>query len=329
MLIDVLKHRQTPFHVIAPARTGVQHDADISLCKVGNPLGRRRQQLVENFVQQVQPTNILFFGNIPSPKPISGVSTYTYFQNAHLIRFLSKGIEQPIKDKLRYWALRRFVKKTLRNTDYWIFQTHFIKNHFEKEYGIGKNTGFVFPFFDLSHLQNWTATNQAAIKRDRNSFVFLSEGYPHKNHSRLIRAWEILNSKHGLQPKLHLTVGQPHLINSIKSANESGCSIENHGFLERDKALALVQRCEFTVFPSLLETIGLGLVEGSLLGTKVICSDSQAFSEVIRPSATFDAMDSENIAEVIASSLSDKDQPPSNVLIENRLEQMIDFIVGS
>jgi len=321
-LIEKLEGRR--FHAVVSHRTGIKETDYVSVCSPMNPFGMKRQRLLEEFVSNFAPDRVLFFGNLPSRKPLAVDRSYTYFHNAHLVASLDQSCRYSMRDRLRYFLLRRAVRKYMMNTTEWIFQTHYVKNAFEAEYGTDQPLK-VFPFFDEAAL---IATCESLRPCDsREGYIFVSDDRPHKNHVRLFDAWEILLDLHKVNPLLRLTVPRNNvaLAKRIEELNKKGCRIENHGIVPRDEALRLTAKSRFVVFPSLLETLGLGLIEGILLGASVISTDNEGLAEVIGPSATFNPLEPKDIAEVIARSIQES-LPKSEVVLRDEIGALLNFI---
>lgn len=324
VLLTYLHQKITAPHlVLVSPRVGLKDSETVKNVSCGNPLGKARQELLEQFVEDYKPEVVLFFGNLPSLRKLDVPKTYTYFHNAHLIKSLDQRCRYSVKDRLRYFLIRRFIQRKLSHSDEWIFQTNAIRDAFIKEYGtVAISDTHVFPYFDDVQLYAMCADVEQSA--DREGYVYLSDARPHKNHRRLLQAWGHVIDKEGQAPKLHLTIDQgcSELVDLISAINSKGGNVINHGPLPHSEALKLVAQCEVTVFPSLLETLGLGLVEGALLGTKVICSNDGTLKEVITASDDFDPMSIEQIARSIAV-------PPEKLdLPEVRLSNDIDGLVA-
>ena len=165
-------------------------------------------------------------------------------------------------------------------------------------------------------------------RNNREGFIFLSDDRPHKNHLRLLDAWEKLKTEFEIAPKLHLTIPNTNtaLVSKIEQLNALGCDISNHGLMDRDEALQLIASCEYSIFPSLLETLGLGMIEGSLLGTKVICSNDKTLEHVIQPSASFDPMSVDSIASTVFEAI--KDCPTPEIRLKNEIDQLLQLLAA-
>ncbi len=310
-----------PFHLVVSHRVGLSESENIQCVGRTNPLGKKRQQILEQLVSRLRPDKALYFGNLPPRKTLDVKNTYTYFHNAHLIQSMDQRCRYSIKDRLRYTMIRRGIRKCLTNTQQWIFQTPEIRKAFVAEYAFAESNTHVLPFFDEQQLRQRCSSFDATQKRD--GFIYLSDDRPHKNHRRLLDAWEILQQQFELTPTLHLTIPRSNaaLEYRIKQLNDSGCNIINHGLMERDDALNLVVQCEFSIFPSLLETLGLGLIEGALLRTKVLCSNDKSLQYVIMPSASFDPLNTVDIAETVKNAIQNCDY--AEIKLDNQIDDLL------
>lgn len=320
-LVDNLADRE--HHVVASKKSRLPNSQNVTLCAGVNPLGTQRQTLLEKSAKECNAKGVLFFGNVPSKRKLEGLQSFTYFQNALLLKNLTNGFKLPPKDRIKFALLRRFIRRNIANTNHWIFQTAYIRNAFVSEYAINKSQSHVFPFvkYNQSHL----SPARKATPSPMPSFVYLSDDYPHKNHSTLFDAWELLNKSYHKTPPLHVTVSKPSNIKRIKRLNLQGCDIINHGVVPHESALQILSNCTHTIFPSLLETIGLGLIEGAQMGLKVVCADIDGYREVIEPSDTFDARSAKSIADCVKRALETK-FADAKVVLSNRVECFIDFI---
>ena len=91
------------------------------------------------------------------------------------------------------------------------------------------------------------------------SFIYVSDGNPHKNHNNLLKAWAFLFEL-GLNLELHLTVSKeyPRVLSAIEELQKKGLKITNHGITDVN---ILYNNCSHLIYPSLAESFGLGLVE--------------------------------------------------------------------
>ena len=134
------------------------------------------------------------------------------------------------------------------------------------------------------------------INREKNSFVYVSNGSLHKNHQRLIEGFVKFYQKYQIG-KLYLTIGNEFLtlLSLISFYQEKGFPIVNVGFLNRLELEKLYKKSEFLIFPSLTESFGLGLLEAMDNGCKIIGADLPYTHTVCKPSLIFDPYSIESI----------------------------------
>ena len=164
------------------------------------------------------------------------------------------------------------------------------------------------------------------IAQSNESFLYLSDGNPHKNHINLLHAWKLL-SKHDLKYELNLTVtGEyPDLLKTIEQYKESGLNIVNHGFADPE---ILLSKCNFLIYPSLSESFGLGLVEAIDCGCEVITADLPYAHSVVEPLATFDPYSPRTIADTVIKIKELSSSRKSKVKISNDIEILIELILS-
>ena len=83
---------------------------------------------------------------------------------------------------------------------------------------------------------------------------------------------------------------------------------------------------EFAIYPSLVESFGLPLIEAVNYDCKLIASDLPYVHSVVKPSFVFKPHSTKSISEAILQSVS-TNLPKSEVLIENRLESLIALLI--
>ena len=86
--------------------------------------------------------------------------------------------------------------------------------------------------------------------------------------------------------------------------------------------------CEFAIYPSLVESFGLPLIEATNHGCKVISSDLPYVHEIIEPSLTFNPYSAESISSSILKAIETDNLPETKVLVENKLDNFIEFIIS-
>ena len=168
---------------------------------------------------------------------------------------------------------------------------------------------------------------ELSIIREKNTYLYVSNATPHKNHQRLIDVFCQFYNKYQFG-KLILTVNKdyPEVLELIESKIKKGYPIENIGFVDRLTLQKKYLSSEFLIFPSLTESFGLGLIEAIECGCKVIGADLPYTYEVCEPSFVFNPYDENSIFHAFEKTLSSQTIKPSLPRIENNINQIISLL---
>jgi glycosyltransferase involved in cell wall biosynthesis len=135
-------------------------------------------------------------------------------------------------------------------------------------------------------------------------FIFPANIWPHKNHLRLLEAFQLFMTKAQHNVRLVLT-GHPDGWDQI-SYPFSSLPITHLGFVEPELLRMLLERSKALVFFSLYEGFGMPLLEAFDAGTPVICSNTTSLPEVGGDAVlSCDPTDIEAIATLMERILSD------------------------
>lgn len=257
-------------------------------------------------------SKVLCFGNLP-PNIRIKATVFTYF---HQLMYLKIPNEFTFVERLKFLIKIQVLKKFAPNTDLWLVQSSLIKRKLEHKFNIDSNRVLSMPFypqFDRKLNEN--------VKRELGTYIYVSNGTPHKNHERLIEVFCKFYDKHK-KGKLILTINKnfPSLLKLIKDKIKQSYPIINIGFVDRDLLKKKYYESEFLIFPSLAESFGLGLIEAVECGCKVIGADLPYTFEVCEPSIVFDPLSNASLLEAfeksISSELSDTTPRIKNNIIE-------------
>jgi glycosyltransferase involved in cell wall biosynthesis len=259
---------------------------------------------------------IVCFGNVPPSIKLKNIEVITYF---HKSFFLRKSYPSSIIKKMKTFIQKILLLFLYKNTDKIIVQSVFIKNEFHITYNFPLEKIFVVPFFKIS---DYKKKNSHIQKR---GFVYISNGQEHKNHIRLLKSWELL-AELGFYPELGLTIeAEKYSVvnNEILRLQQKGLKIVNYGFTN---PYELYEKYEYLIFPSLLETLGLGQVEAINAGCKVVASDLPHTFAVIQPSLVFNPLDVNSIKDAVLYVLNENRLKESKILINNNIDRLISLI---
>ena len=116
-------------------------------------------------------------------------------------------------------------------------------------------------------------------------------------------------------------------LEKIESLNQRGAKINNLGIVPSDVLFDWIQKCQFMVYPSLEETIGLSLVEGVILGNKILVSEKPYYKPVVQPSSTFDPDNPQDIADKVKHAIQNG-LPPSEVILHSKTLELLKFLTS-
>lgn len=173
----------------------------------------------------------------------------------------------------------------MKNTSKLLVQHSLMKKESILKFKLQDNDVLCIPFYPDEDLKITSNT------REKNTFIYVSNATPHKNHVRLIGAFVKFYDKYKTG-KLIVTIHQQfvELIALIVNLNKKGYPILNIGFVNRKEIVNYYHQAEYLIFPSLEESFGLGIVEAIECGCKVIGSDLPYMYQVCQPSITFDPL---------------------------------------
>lgn len=259
---------------------------------------------------------LLCFGNFPPPFQFLDGQVYTFLQSMYIA-------DRHIKLTNYPWLVRLYTRLSnlyfaiyLRYTDFVIVQGYHVLQRLLCSYSIKSNRCLILPFYPSSG-----RTNKVFKKYEE--FVYISTGERHKNHFNLFKAWEYLSDTPYIRT-LHVTIDSK-LFKTLLQQFPRAKNIINHGFINRKSVSDLLERSYYCIYPSTLETIGLGLIESVEFGCKVIASDLPFVHEVLEPSLTFNPYDYLSIANSVRIALTN-DIQDSKILLNDNIDELIDLL---
>ena len=262
-------------------------------------------------------SKVFCFANTPPPVKLK-VPAYTYFHNQKLLEAPKrKFTKMYFSQYLKYLVVKRYN----RNTDYYIVQTpHMVKAL--TSLGLKDEAHcLTIPFYDN---RKYTSGYKPFNERVKDEFVFISNPSPQKNYPTLLDAWEYLFEK-GITPLLHVTIDDtaPQFVARVNALNARGARIVNHVYLDPRE---LYFNCPYLIFPSVVESFGLPLIEAADSGMKVIASDMPYVHDVVQPSLIFDPYNKVSIAEAVIKAMN-TDLPFPIVRTVNEVDKLVALLV--
>lgn len=287
--------------------------------KINHEIGKPSKLFRYQFYYKNKNTfsKVFCFGNIPPPIKLK-ILVCTYFHQKLFLE-IPKGI--PIKQKIIFQIKGLIFKILQKNTDFWIVQTQVMKDNFlVKSSKLNKEKVLIIPFYP--------SLKKGAIEnRKKYAFVYVSSGGQHKNHINLLEAFSKFydEKKTG---ELHLTIDTEFkdLNNLISKMISEGYPVINHGFVPRESLAGIYEKAGFSIYPSLSESFGLGIVEAIENQCDIIGADLPYTYAVCVPSLVFDPTKIDSIRLAFQSAL-DKKTPRTEQLVFNEIDDLINALL--
>lgn len=237
---------------------------------------------------------LLSMGNLPPFFAHNG-EQHVFIQNRYLIDLLPlDGFSW--EERLRIIVERWWLKSRAKYVTSFIVQTDTMRGLLRRSL---KKNAVVLPFAGVVETPQIERPFQREYRYD---YIYVASGEPHKNHKKLIEAWIDLAEMEAF-PSLCLTLKAerfPELCAWIESAiKKYSLKIFVVGEHSHKETMNLYSVSKALIYPSLLESFGLPLIESTMLGLPVLASNSDYVWDVVVPSDTFDPVNAQSIANAV------------------------------
>ena len=291
--------KKGPVTVLIDTRLEVPEDLSLALTVIRvSPtiLGRLAGEWTLRRVAQATDT-VLCFGNLPPLFRTKGRGI-VFLQN----RYLVEGCDLAgfsLRIKLRLMSERLWLRLFNAHAETFIVQTKAMQQVATQ--ALRRPVDVVALFSDPSGYQ------RRRTEKDRGQtavydFLYVATGEPHKNHVNLLDAWKLLASD-GLYPSLRLTVSEsdyPGLARILEQAKaEHKLNIDNVPARSPSDMQQLYDRSQALVYPSMVESFGLPLLEARQAGLSIIAAELDYVRDLVDPEETFDPRSPQSIARAI------------------------------
>ncbi|MFA4971004.1 MAG: glycosyltransferase [bacterium] len=172
------------------------------------------------------------------------------------------------------------IKKAANRAHTVVVQTMWMKRALADAYGISHNK--VVALMPPISLPATDGAERLKGRRQSQEFFYPTTSFVYKNIDVLLQALKILKSK-GIAPRVSVTIRgdeNGYARRMKQHAEREGLKMEFLGPLPRSEVM-LCYRDSILIFPSLVETIGLPLLEARALGGDIIASDRPFSHEVL------------------------------------------------
>lgn len=267
-------------------------------------------------------TRFFCMANVPPPIHIKSNYVFILFHNAHIIQpnLELKNISIYIIYKLKWLYI---LYKNIRTYN-WIVQTNSMFNLVKNGLFINDTKILILPFFNDKIYSNKVYERYSNDK----TFAYIADGQPQKNHLFLLKVWKILYDKYNLNLKLTLTVSNayPQLLLKIKELKEAGLNIENQGSIPHSNVLNLYSTIDYLIYPSLIESFGLPLIEAVLSSCDILAIDKKYVTDVVKPSKSFSENSVKELVKIIIDINNGITFPKTQIVVQNRINDFINLI---
>jgi glycosyltransferase involved in cell wall biosynthesis len=253
-----------------------------------------------------KPTDVvLCMGNLPPLLPLS-CPIFVFVQNRYLVEATRALDDLPIRVRVRIRIERLWLRLRRRNARRFIVQTQSMREALKQSIGC---EALIAPFLAAPDNVRRAVTNR---KREaRYDFVYVATGEAHKNHRVLVRAWVEL-AHAGLRPHLCLTISRSRygqLADWIEHMVEKhGLRITNVGEIAPEQVRELYRDSAALVFPSVMESFGLPLVEARQAGLPIVAAELDYVRDLVDPEESFDPGSPRSLARAVARFLGESQE---------------------
>lgn len=235
--------------------------------------------------------HVLCFGNLPPLLPVqSQVSVLV--QNRYLVAPIALD-ELARKVRRRIMLERLWLRHGLRGAQV-LVQTPSMASDVQRFLGVPAR---VVPFMQAN-----AATDGEKASPSLHDFIYVASGEPHKNHRRLIEAWVEL-ARRDQFPSLCLTLDRQSnepLLHWIDSQSRThGLRVVNAGHAGREAIGALYASSGALIYPSLVESFGLPLLEAQAAGLPIVAAERDYVRDVVTPTECFDPLSPVSMARAV------------------------------
>lgn len=260
--------------------------------------------------------DIFCFGNLAplltrSKNVVVFMHNALYFESALWSSF-------PLKARLRLMFESFLFRLTIHSASKFLVQTPHMKRQLSK-LSVDPKRIIVAPFANIS------AENHSA--GSDKSFICVSSGDSHKNIKNLILAWEVL-AEEAIYPRLLLTLSKkqyPSLVDWIDAKiYKHQMQIKNLGSLNHSDIRGIYKSGSTLIFPSLVESLGLPLIEAREANVDIIAPELDYVRDVVCPVETFDPLSSISIARAVKRYLGIPEMPVQLVSASNIMQKIFD-----
>jgi glycosyltransferase involved in cell wall biosynthesis len=262
--------------------------------------------------------SVFCFSNVPPPISVNK-RVVIYLQNDLLLS--SKNSALDLRAQLILSIKKTYISFLNKKNYLWAVQTILMKEKLMNSLRIESDNIEVYPFFEELNYSS-------KVNFKENSFLYVAGSGKHKNHKRLIIAFNQAANKSKAPLTLKLTLPKEAFSSLTQNLPNTSPNLRliNLGELTKEQVLKSYQETRFLIYPSLKESFGLPLIEAAQLGVFVIASELPFVSQVIKPSLSFNPYLEIDIAKVVLKAVNLKNTPKTIINVKNKVNSLLKLI---
>lgn len=255
--------------------------------------------------------------NVPPPIKLK-CEVIIFFHNDLILK---PRLSLTVLKSISFFFKKIYIKFINSNKYKWVVQTELMKRELSKELNIKVSNIFSFPIFKDFNLKK-------NLDKKSNSFLYVCSSSPHKNINRLIQAFNQIKNINSKTIYLDLTIDDETFFKeNILSKNiNKNLVIKNHGNSNESSLKKLYSQSKFLIYPSVVESFGLPLIESLEFNCKIIASNLPYVNEIVKPSVVFNPFLISSISDSIDYVIEKNNITGSEMLIKNKIDKFIELI---
>lgn len=175
-----------------------------------------------------------------------------------------------------------FVKKAITPSTHMVAQIPFIAEGLEKRFCLPQaQVHTLFPDLEYGNIDK--VDKYADWNDGKSHFVFPATAFRYKGHNTIAEALRIVKARGVKDVVFHFTITRDALPKLCRAVRQLGVEdmIDFMGTVSHERLLQMYKSSVGLIFPSVIETLGLPLIEASAFGLPVVASDVRFAHEVI------------------------------------------------
>ncbi|WP_330961894.1 glycosyltransferase [Photobacterium sp. 53610] len=270
VLLNELLSELTKKHIIVDLYIHEKLDLN-KIYLSNNVMVKKRRNLFFSLLIFQKYERVLFFGNLP---PLNKVkNSILYIHNAYLVKKRTCYKHLNFKQQVKISLLKLYIRFFIHNVSHVACQTESMKKEIISYYN---KESLILPFY-----------KELEFKKVEKLYDFCFIGLPsiHKKHDFLFDCLSRLSTLK-IPCKVIVTVPNEeryeNILNEINVINKRRIvSIENLGLLPFEKIVDVYRASSALIFPSILESFGLPLIEAAMLKLPIFAPNLNYVNDVI------------------------------------------------